>query len=65
MEFVKCAAIRAVKTICQTAIGVIGASAYMSDVDWKIVGSAALLSGIVSILTSITTGLPECEKGDA
>lgn len=61
-KFVKCAAIRAVKTVCQTAIGVIGASAVMSEVDWAIVGSASLLAGIVSVLTSISTGLPECEE---
>ena len=56
-NFIKCAAIRAVKTVCQTAIGVIGASAVMSEVDWAIVGSASLLSGIISVLTSISTGL--------
>lgn len=61
-KFVKCAAIRAVKTVCQTAIGVIGASAVMTEVDWAIVGSASLLAGIVSVLTSISTGLPECEE---
>ena len=38
-NFIKCAAVRAVKTVCQTAIGVIGASAVMSEVDWAIVGS--------------------------
>ncbi len=56
-NFIKCAAVRAVKTVCQTAIGVIGASAVMSEVDWTIVGSASLLSGIISVLTSISTGL--------
>lgn len=59
-KWFKCAVIRAVKTIAQTAVGVIGASTVMSAVDWKIVVSSALLAGIVSILTSIG-GLPEVE----
>ena len=59
-KWLKCAVIRAVKTIAQTAVGVIGASTVMSAVDWKIVVSSALLAGIVSILTSIG-GLPEVE----
>lgn len=49
---------RAIKTVCQTAVGVIGASALMTEVDWVVVGSAAALAGIVSLLTSIA-GLPE------
>lgn len=57
----KCALIRAVKTIAQTAIATIGTSAAMGDVSWKIVISTALLSGILSILTSIG-GLPECKE---
>lgn len=56
--WVKAAGIRAVKTVAQSAIGAIGASAILTQVDWKIVVSTAVLSGIVSILTSIT-GLPE------
>lgn len=59
-KWIKCATIRAIKTVAQTAVGVIGASTVMSAVDWKIVVSSALLSGIVSILTSIG-GLPEVE----
>ena len=59
-KWLKCAAIRAIKTVAQTAVGVIGASTVMSAVDWKIVVSSALLAGIVSILTSIG-GLPEVE----
>lgn len=54
----KAAAIRAIKTAAQSAIGTIGASAVMGDVEWALVGSAALLSAIVSVLTSIA-GLPE------
>ena len=59
-KWIKCAAVRAIKTVAQTAVGVIGASTVMSAVDWKIVVSSALLAGIVSVLTSIG-GLPEVE----
>lgn len=58
-EFLKAAGIRALRTIAQTAIATIGTSAVLSDVNWLMVGSAALLAGILSILTSIATGLPE------
>lgn len=52
------ASIRALKTIAQTAVGVIGASALLEAVDWRVVISSAILSGVVSLLTSIG-GLPE------
>ena len=55
------AAIRAIKTVCQTAVGVIGSSYVLSDVDWKIVVSASAVAGIVSLLTSLA-GLPEVEE---
>ena len=58
-EFWVAALIRALRTICQTAVSVIGVSAVMSEVDWLYVGSASLLAGILSVLTSIATGLPE------
>lgn len=58
-EFWIAAAIRAVRTIAQTAVSVIGVSAVMSEVDWLYAGSASLLAGILSVLTSIATGLPE------
>lgn len=57
-KWIKAAGIRAIKTIAQTAIATIGTSAVISDVNWKIVLSASLLSGVLSILTSVA-GLPE------
>ena len=60
-KWFKCAGIRAIKTIAQTAIATIGTSAVISEVDWKIVISASLLAGILSLLTSIA-GLPELEE---
>ena len=59
MKWFKAAALRAVRTIAQTAIATIGTGAVMSEVNWLMVGSASLLAGILSILTSIVTGLPE------
>lgn len=58
-DFLKCAGIRAVKTICQTAIGTIGSAVILSDVNWIFVVSASCLAGIVSLLTSVSLGLPE------
>lgn len=54
----RAAAIRATKTVAQTAIGCIGAAVALGDVNWPMVVSAAALSGIVSVLTSVA-GLPE------
>ena len=62
-KWVKCAGIRAIKTVAQTAVGRIGASAVFSEVNWKIVVSSALLAGVVSLLTSIG-GLPEVKDGE-
>lgn len=59
--FIKASLIRCVRTICQTAVAMIGSATVLSSVDWKMVVSASLLSGILSILTSIATGLPEVE----
>ena len=56
--WVKAALVRAVKTIAQTAVALIGVGTVMSDIDWLMVGSASLLAGILSILTSVA-GLPE------
>ena len=62
-EFIKCAVIRAVKTMAQTAVAMLGTGAVgILDVDWVAVVSASALAGVVSILTSIATGLPECGK---
>lgn len=57
----KAAGIRAIKTIAQTAIATIGTSAILSEVNWAVVGSAALLAGILSLLTSVA-GLPEVQN---
>lgn len=62
ITWAKAAGIRAVKTAAQSAIGTIGASAAMGDVDWMLVGSAALLAAIVSVLTSLA-GIPEVGDG--
>lgn len=58
----KAAGIRAVKTCAQTALGIIGTSYVLSDVNWLVVGSASVLAGIVSVLTSIVAGLPEVKE---
>ena len=61
--WIKAASIRAIKTVAQTAVATIGTSAVMSAVDWKMVVSASVLAGVLSLLTSIA-GLPEVGKGD-
>lgn len=58
-DFWKAAGIRALKTFCQTAIAAIGTTALIEQVNWLVVGSASALAAILSILTSIATGLPE------
>lgn len=56
--WIKAAGVRAIKTVAQTAVATIGTSAVMGDVNWLMVGSASLLAGILSMLTSVA-GLPE------
>ena len=61
MKWVKAAAVRAVKTIAQTAVAMIGTATVLAEVDYKIVISASILAGILSVLTSVA-GLPEVKE---
>lgn len=61
-EFWVAAGIRCLRTACQTAIATIGTTAVFQEVSWMMVGSTALLAGILSILNSIATGLPEVKE---
>lgn len=63
VKWVKAAGIRAVKTMAQAAIGAIGAAATLGAVDWCIVGSTAVLAGVLSVLTSVA-GIPEVEGAE-
>ena len=63
-KFLKAAGIRAVRTVAQTALATIGTSAVLSDVNWVVVASASILAGILSLLTSVATGLPEAPKDE-
>lgn len=60
IKWAKAAGIRAVKTMAQSAIGAIGAAVTLGAVDWRIVGSTAVLAGVLSLLTSVA-GIPEVE----
>lgn len=60
-DFIKAMLIRAARTVCQTAIATIGTAYVLADVNWMVVLSASALAGILSILTSIATGLPEVD----
>ena len=60
-EWFKCAGIRAIHTVAQTAVATIGTAVALGDVNWVLVGSASALAGILSLLTSIA-GLPEIQE---
>ncbi len=60
-KWIRAAGVRAVKTVAQTAVATIGTSAVMAEVNWLMVGSASLLAGILSLLTSVA-GLPELDE---
>lgn len=61
MKWLKAAGVRAVKTMAQTAVAVIGTGAVISEVNWEMVASTAVVAGVVSILTSVA-GIPEVES---
>ena len=63
-NFIKYALIRMCRTIAQTAIATIGSSVVFTDVNWPMVISASCLAGILSLLTSVATGLPEVEYAE-
>jgi len=61
-KWLKAAGVRAVKTVAQTAVATIGTTAVFTEVNWLMVGSASLLAGVLSLLTSVA-GLPEVPEG--
>ena len=62
-QWVRAALIRAIKTLCQTAVATIGTAAALEAVDWRLVLSASVLAAILSVLTSLA-GLPEVKEGE-
>ena len=63
-KWAHCAGMRAVQTVAQTAVATIGTATVLNQVDAKLVVSASVLAGILSLLTSVATGLPECSEGE-
>ncbi len=63
VKWAKCALVRAIKTVAQTAVATIGTTVVMDEVNWVMVASASALAGILSLLTSLA-GLPECKEGE-
>ena len=63
-DFWRATIIRAIKTICQTAIATIGTATLIEEVNWLVVASASLLAGVLSVLTSIMAGLPEVNTNE-
>lgn len=61
-KFIVAALIRAVRTLAQTAVATIGTTALITEVDWRVVASASAMAAVLSILTSIATGLPEVDS---
>lgn len=62
-KWIAAAGVRAIKTVAQTAVATIGTTALMSEVDWKVVVSASVLAGLLSLLTSVA-GLPELKNDE-
>jgi len=62
--WLQAALIRAIRTICQTAVATIGMATLISEVDWPVVISTSVLAGLLSMLTSAAAGLPEVDKED-
>ena len=63
-KWIKCAGVRAIKTMAQTAVSLIGVGTVMSEINWLMVASASVLAGILSILTSVA-GLPELNNKES
>ena len=63
-KFAIAALVRALRTLCQTAVATIGTTALITEVNWAVVASASGLAAVLSILTSIATGLPEVEGNE-
>lgn len=63
VNWIKAAGVRAIKTVAQTAVATIGTAAALGAVDWRMVASASVLAGVLSLLTSVA-GLPELKEAE-